>query len=626
MDPTDTRPRWRPARDTDDTPPPRPRTIEPADLRFTPRDAVRWYSPGVLTGSGLHVGLTSVFGSFLDKRELQARKPTVIDRSYAGRDEMWIDYTADTGDGFPATMTVASQLGRRSLTVDVDGETMTLPRGNILVLGGDEVYPTASAHHYENRLEGPFRAALPWTVGDHPSMYAIPGNHDWYDGLTGFLRLFTQRRWVGGWTTRQNRSYFAVKLPHRWWLWGIDIQLDMYVDEPQLEFFAEVLEETSPGDKLILATPVPTWTELERNPEAYRNLAFIERTLLRPRGIDLRLTLAGDLHHYTRYTHQGLATDGASDDDGDGEGTGEGSDDVEGGGATHKITSGGGGAFLHPTHDLRRDVEIVVDPDDPGDRVTYRMEAAYPTRRASRWQALRALELPWRNPSFMVVPAVLNVALLWANQFGLRSLGGTDEPFSSAGARWGWDDLFSGLFRNPVSAVTVGVIGAGLWMFARTPPWVARGWPRYVAKTVMAAVHTLAQVLTIVAVSLVAVSLASAWAGDRLFTTTASLVAGAFGGVAGSLVVGAYLAAANALPGLRAHGNETFAAARITGHKNFLRLHLDAEGRLTVHAIAIERAVHHWRPDPDNDDPEAAWLVPACDDIRPHLIERIAIE
>ena len=169
-------------------------------------------------------------------------------------------------------------------------------------------------------------------------------------------------------------------------------------------------------------------------------------------------------------------------------------------------------------------------------------------------------------------------------------------------------------------------MGAGLWMFARTPPWVSRGWPRYVAKTVMAAVHTLAQVLTIVAVSLVAVSLASSWAGDRLFTTTASLVAGAVGGVAGSLVVGTYLAASNALPGLRAHGNETFASARITGNKNFLRLHLDAEGRLTVHAIAIERAVHHWRPDPDNDDPEAAWLVPAGEDIRPHLIERIAVE
>ena len=113
-------------------------------------------------------------------------------------------------------------------------------------------------------------------------MYAVPGNHDWYDGLTGFLRLFTQHRWVGGWTTRQSRSYFAVELPHNWWLWGVDIQLDMYVDEPQLEFFGDVAAEASPGDKLILATPVPTWTELERDPNAYHNLAFIERTLLRP--------------------------------------------------------------------------------------------------------------------------------------------------------------------------------------------------------------------------------------------------------------------------------------------------------------------------------------------------------
>ncbi len=615
MDSTDTRPGWRPARGTDDTPPPRPGSLDPADLRFTRQDAVRWYSPGVLTSSGLHVGLTSVFGSFLDKRELQARKPAVVDERYVDRDEVWIDYAADTGDGFPATMTVASQLGGRSVTVDLDGVETALPRGNLLVLGGDEVYPSASADDYENRLEGPFRAALPWTLADHPTLYAIPGNHDWYDGLTGFLRLFTQQRWVGGWTTRQSRSYFAVKLPHRWWLWGIDIQLDMYVDEPQLEFFSSVLTQSRPGDKLILATPVPTWTELERDPQAYRNLAFVERTLLRPYGIDLKLTLAGDLHHYTRYTHQGSTAGGDGDPD-------------EGGGASHKITSGGGGAFLHPTHDLRREVEIVVDPDDPGDRATYRMEAAYPTRRASRWRALRALQLPWRNPSFIVVPAVLNVALLWTNQFGLRSLGGTDETFSSAGRRWGWDDLFTGLFRNPVSAVTVAVMAAGLWMFARTPPWVSRGWPRYVAKTVMAAVHTLAQVLTIVGVAVLAVSLASSWAGDRLFTTTASLIAGVVGGMACSLVVGAYLAAANALPGLRAHGNETFASARITGNKNFLRMHLDAEGRLTVHALAIERAVHHWRPDPDNDDPEAAWLVPADGggEIHPHLIEKIVIE
>ena len=610
MEPTQTRPHWRPTRSTDDTPPPRPRSLEPVDLRFAPQKAVRWYSPGALTGSGLHVGLTSVFGSFLDKRELQARKAPTVDRTYATRDEVWIDYTADTGDGFPATMTVAAHLARRSLGVGIDGVEQELPRGDILVLGGDEVYPGAGAEDYENRLEGPFRAALPWTVGEHPAMYAVPGNHDWYDGLTGFLRLFTQHRWVGGWTTRQSRSYFAVELPHNWWLWGVDIQLDMYVDEPQLEFFGDVAAKASPGAKLILATPVPTWTELERDANAYHNLAFIERTLLRPNGIDLRLTVAGDLHHYTRYTLQSAV-----------------GDDEPPASPTHKITSGGGGAFLHPTHDLRPEVEIVVDPDDPGDRATYRMVAAYPDTTTSRRLSLRALGLPLRNYSFMVMPALLSLAALWTNQFGLRSLGGTDETFAAAAERWGWSDLFTGLFRNPVSALTVVVLFFGLWAFARTPPWAPRGVPRYLAKTVMAAIHTMAQVLAVVAVALLAITVASA-AADRgwLFTATASVVAFVAGGVVGSVVFGAYLAAANGLPRIRAHGNETFASARITGYKNFLRMHLDREGRLTVHALGIEHAISDWRPDPDNDDPEASWLVPAPGAIRPHLIERVVIE
>jgi hypothetical protein len=610
MEPMQTRPLWRPARPSDDTPPPRPRSFDPRDLRFTPQPAVRWFSPGVLTGSGLHVGLTSVLGSFLDKRELQARKEPTIDRTHAARDEVWIDYAADTGDGFPATMTVASHLGRRSLTVD--GVERPLPRSNVLVLGGDEVYPSANAEHYENRLEGPFRAALPWTVGDHPTLYGIPGNHDWYDGLTGFLRLFTQHRWVGGWSTRQSRSYFAVKLPHNWWLWGIDIQLDMYVDEPQLEFFGEVLEESSPGDKLILATPVPTWTELERDPNAYRNLAFIERTLLRPHGINLKLTLAGDLHHYTRYTRRSVT--------GDGEAVSI---------PSHKITSGGGGAFLHPTHDLRRDVDIVVDPDDPDDRAVYEMERCYPDRATSRRLSLRALTLPLRNPSFMVVPAVLNVALLWTNQFGLRSLGGTDETFAAAAERWGWSDLFFGLFRNPLSTVMVVALFFALWGFARTPPWAPRGWQRHVAKTVMAAAHTTLHVFVVVAVSLLAVTLASGLSdGGWLFTASASLTAFVAGGVVGSVAVGAYLAAATGLPGIRAHGNETFASARIADYKNFLRMHVDADGRLTLYALGIERAIpwRNWRPDPDNTDPEAAWLIPESGEIRPHLIERIVIE
>jgi len=72
---------------------------------------------------------------------------------------------------------------------------------------------------YEDRFIGPFAAALPKTdAPDKPDLYALPGNHDWYDGLVTFLRVFCVRDGrVGNWVTRQRRSYFALKLPHDWW-------------------------------------------------------------------------------------------------------------------------------------------------------------------------------------------------------------------------------------------------------------------------------------------------------------------------------------------------------------------------------------------------------------------------
>jgi len=610
------RPAWRRRSDDSTVPPARPRAFTADQLRFTPQRATRWFSPGVLAASGLHVGVTSAFGSFLDKRELQESKAATPDLRYAGRDELWLDYVADTGDGFEATATVASQVGRGEL--HVAGVDTPLPRGEILVLGGDEVYPGASTEGYENRLEGPWRAALPWTEPGpvepaHPSVYAIPGNHDWYDGLTGFLRLFGQGRWLGGWRTQQTRSYFAVQLPHRWWLWGIDIQADALIDEPQLEFFAGVVaDHAQAGDRLVLATAVPTWTQLQSDPHAYRNLAYLERALLRPADIRLKLTLAGDVHHYARYAHEGPESEI---------------------GPTYKITSGGGGAFLHPTHDLPPAAPIAVDPDDPHDVVDYALAARYPTAGRSRLLSLRALLLVVRNPSFVLVPGVVNVVLLWTVQFGLRSLDGGEGSFAVAGSRWGWTDMAGGMFRNSMSALLLLVLFAALWAFAKPPSWAPLRWPRYLTKTALALAHAAAQILTIATVAVGALTVASA-VGDGggtvdawVFAAVASLFALVVGGVACSLVMGAYLALAIGLPGLRAHANEAFAAARITGYKNFLRLHIDTAGALTVYALGIDKAVkrRHWRAVPEAASPEAAWIEPTQGAPHPRLVDQITL-
>src|SRR4029450_2205355 len=61
------------------------------------------------------------------------------------------------------------------------------------------------------------------------------------------------------------RGHSAPQLPPRWWVWGVDIQSEALIDEPQLDFFARVAERAQPGDKLVLATAVPRWTLLDGN-------------------------------------------------------------------------------------------------------------------------------------------------------------------------------------------------------------------------------------------------------------------------------------------------------------------------------------------------------------------------
>ena len=138
---------------------------------------------------------------------------------------LWFDYAADTGDGFNSSYWVACQLAQRRLAVrrsetgeDSSLSPLDLPRGRFLILGGDQVYPSASREAYENRFIKPFEAAsYPVCPPDRlaaPHLYAIPGNHDWYDGLASFMNVFGDRRAIGGWRTVQRVSYFAIKLPH----------------------------------------------------------------------------------------------------------------------------------------------------------------------------------------------------------------------------------------------------------------------------------------------------------------------------------------------------------------------------------------------------------------------------
>ena len=118
---------------------------------------VGWYDVKQLMSTALKTVVSMVFGNYADKRELQAfAKQEVFDCSDST--EMWIDYISDLGDGFNPTYTLAKLMSQDQL--HLDGHI--LKRGDLLIMGGDEVYPTPEKHEYQNRLQGPYNAAFPW--------------------------------------------------------------------------------------------------------------------------------------------------------------------------------------------------------------------------------------------------------------------------------------------------------------------------------------------------------------------------------------------------------------------------------------------------------------------------------
>ncbi len=274
-------------------------------------------------------------------------------------------------------------------------------------MGGDQCYPTASTTGYEDKAVGPYRAALPWVDGEQPGLYVLPGNHDWYDGLTSFMRMFCQGSSVGGWRTEQTRSYFAVRLPHHWWLLGIDIQFDSYIDDAQRRYFAKVAEQLGPDDAVILCSAKPSWIGgTDESPETYAVLDYFERTIIRSTGASVRVSLSGDRHHYARYAEQG--------------GTGQ------------KFTAGGGGAYLSPTHHLPS--TLVLPPaasraiGKTSPPATYTLQQTFPDAPTSRRLGLGIFRLPFQTRGLAALFGGLYLALALA-------IGGSAAPARSGGGR-----------------------------------------------------------------------------------------------------------------------------------------------------------------------------------------------
>jgi len=561
-----------------DTPPPcPPRPSVESELGFVRRPMVRWFDPHQLLDTALRVLLSGMFSSYADNRESQAREPAeVTDRS--GQADLWLDYVADLGDGWNSTYTMARLLAADELTLERDGETHATERGRLLVMGGDAVYPVPKADEYENRMLGPYRAALPGIADEAaaPELFAVPGSHDWYDGLVNFTSIFCRNRWIGGWKTRQRRSYFALKLPNGWWLWGIDIQFGASVDEVQLQYFAAVAaDQLAPGDRIILCMSKEVESGRKQSEvHSDRDVEFLEREIIQPAGAEVLVYFKSGKHYYSRYEEQD--------------------------GPRHHIESGGGGAFLHPTHNLPERIDI------PGARgaADYRRAGTYPSAAVSK----RLRKRIWLMPAYNLPLAAVfgTVQVLLAFMLGLH----LDDRHVSLGV----GDLLSAMWESPTAFLLSLLVLAslvGMVRFAHDASGIGR--------VLLGLAHSTLQVASVAGVMLAASYLSSALGLEGVSSLLAFLgLVWLLGGVSGLMGMAGYLWATGYI-GL--HGTEAYAPLHHQDHKHFLRLHIQADGILTVFPIGVDRVGRKWTLCPDA-DAHAPWFAPVGPEPQSHLIEQ----
>jgi hypothetical protein len=433
-----------------------------------------------------------------------------------------------------------------------------------------------------------------------PDLYAIPGNHDWYDGLTSFMRLFCQSSWIGGWRTHQRRSYFALQLSDKWWLWATDIQFDTYMDGPQLDYFRRKGEDLSRGDRVILATAKPSWVGASHDEEtgvkregSWKTLSFLEEEVIGTTGAQVAVTITGDKHHYSRYARRVP------------------------GNPQQRITAGGGGAHTSATHGLEDSLELL--PHGSEVPASYKRFGTSPTREESLRMRGMALRRIAREHALGALIGVIYALLAVLLADGLKDQDTGLEASLTDGSFLGllWDAI------TPWSFGLVVLLWVGLGAFAK----MRRG-KRLSAKAkalLFGTLHTAAHVLPAVALTLVGLTLLEGWSSASqeglLLGWIVSLGLFAVGFSYGRLVFAVYLWLANRNDPVQ-HATEIYGGLASTEHKNFLRFRLGPDGELTIYPVGI-RSCPSWQlsgPEAGGADP---WFAPKPADgaPQPKLIE-----
>jgi hypothetical protein len=233
-----------------------------------------------------------------------------------------------------------------------------------MVICSDVIYPTGDVNEYLEKY------CIPYKDYSEP-IYALPGNHDWYDGLNGFMvhfcgaepserslgrnrllrRLWRKAERVEPEVLRRCRAlrpaldehlrqpgpYFAIDTgPLR--IVGIDTGINGQLDRDQGEWLRWV-SSSSPKPKILL-TGKPLYVDNEHRPGSIEDGAMKVDDIVRASEHNYVAVIGGDTHNYQRYP-------------------------VEvGNRKIQYIVSGGGGAYLSDTHRIPRVDVNGVDEDE----------------------------------------------------------------------------------------------------------------------------------------------------------------------------------------------------------------------------------------------------------------------
>lgn len=237
------------------------------------------------------------------------------------------------------------------------------------VLASDVIYPVGSADDYGAKFFRPYR--------DYRApIYAIPGNHDWYEDLTGFMRVFCDavpppppapaprpltRAWLRSLLWHRPRPGDGARLdearalrsgpeqravqPGPYWaidagpirIVGIDTGLRGRIDAAQGAWLREVSRDPRPK---ILVTGSPLYVDGEHHPCPVEGGGTVD-DIVRDPAHHYVAAIGGDIHNYQRYPVR-----------------------LDDGRTLQYVVAGGGGAFTHATHTIPRvDIAGVTERD-----------------------------------------------------------------------------------------------------------------------------------------------------------------------------------------------------------------------------------------------------------------------